>query len=192
MTAIRLEEVTKELAQRALEDHVTGLPNRRHFDDIFGRYMERSRRTKLPLALILLDIDHFKSHNDLAGHLWGDNCLRAVAQAMQSVIRRPFDLAARFGGDEFAVLLPDTAPSGATEMANRLVNAVRSLRFEHSDSRLQRVSISAGFATHSTAEILKGTCTAVQLMQAADAALYSAKGAGRDRAVAGEDTSPKL
>ena len=183
MTAMKLEEVTKELARRAQEDHLTGLANRRRFDDILGRYIERSRRTKLPLALILIDIDHFKNYNDIAGHLVGDECLKAVAQALQSVIRRPFDVAARFGGDEFTVLLPDTTPNGAREIARRAVDAIRKLAFDHSDMRLQRVSISAGIAMHTTADYPLGNVGALELIQTADEALYRAKEAGRDRVV---------
>ena len=144
--AMKLEKATEELARRAREDHLTGLANRRQFDEVLRRYIERSRRTKLPLALILLDIDHFKLYNDIAGHLAGDECLKAVALAISGVIRRPFDLAARFGGEEFTILLPDTDLAGATEIACRAVEAVRKLSFDHPDIRLQQISISAGVA----------------------------------------------
>ena len=183
ITAMKLEEATEELARRAQQDHLTGLANRRQFDEVLGRYIERSRRTKLPLALILLDIDHFKLYNDIAGHLAGDECLKAVAQAISGVIRRPFDLAARFGGEEFTILLPDTAPDGAMEIACRAVEAVRKLSFDHPDMRLQQISISAGVAIHLKGHHSTGEDFSIALIRAADAALYEAKAAGRNRVV---------
>jgi diguanylate cyclase (GGDEF)-like protein/PAS domain S-box-containing protein len=183
ITAMKLEEATEELARRADQDHLTGLANRRQFDEVLGRYIERSRRTKLPLALVLLDIDHFKRYNDIAGHLAGDECLKAVAQAISGVIRRPFDLAARFGGEEFTILLPDTAPAGAMEIACRAVEAVRKLSFDHLDIRLQQISISAGVAIHNKGHLSMREDCAIALIQAADAALYEAKAAGRNRVV---------
>ncbi len=180
LIAMRLEEATEELARRAQEDHLTGLPNRRRFDEVLKREINRARRTKLPLALILLDIDHFKKFNDLAGHLAGDDCLVAVAKTLEGVIRRPADIAARFGGEEFAIILPETCESGAEQIVSKAIAAVRALTFEHADAAVQSVTISAGLAMLRPGyEISLAECMK-ELIQTADAGLYEAKALGRD------------
>ena len=181
LTAMRLAEATEELARRAQEDHLTGLPNRRRFDEVLGREIDRARRTKLPLALILLDIDHFKQFNDIAGHLAGDDCLKAVANALEQVIRRPADIASRFGGEEFAIILPETAEPGAEIMVEKAIAATRALKFGHPNAKVQKVTISAGLAMLS-AGVQEATAECMKtLIQAADTALYEAKANGRDR-----------
>jgi diguanylate cyclase (GGDEF)-like protein/PAS domain S-box-containing protein len=180
-TAMRLASVTEELARRVIEDYLTCLPNRRRFDEVLGHEIRRARRTRQPLALILLDIDHFKRYNDLCGHLAGDECLKLVARAIESVIRRPADLAARFGGEEFAIVLPETSFEGALELAERARLAVAALSLRHIDPRIGRISVSAGVA------LLGGNVKASkrermnQLIEAADAELYAAKKAGRNQ-----------
>ena len=165
--ALQLETANEELARRAEEDHLTGLPNRRCFDTALWSEISRARRTKLPLALLLLDVDHFKRYNDIAGHLAGDACLSQVASALRGVVRRPADLAARFGGEEFAIILPGTDRAGADLMAERALQAVRDLTMPQTDDRVRHVTISIGIAMldHSesagieeTVHILIGGC----------------------------------
>ena len=180
---LQLQRATEELARRALEDHLTGLPNRRHFDQVLQGELERAQRTGLPLALVLIDIDHFKFFNDIAGHLMGDECLKAVAQVLRTVSKRPTDLTARYGGEEFALVLPSTSAEGAVLVAERAVAAVGLLKLPHTDSRVQRVTISAGVATFQQHAQETGTGMATVLIKQADSALYQAKKAGRNRVV---------
>jgi diguanylate cyclase (GGDEF)-like protein/PAS domain S-box-containing protein len=178
----RLEEVTEKLSQLAREDHLTGLANRRTFDDMLGKELERARRSALPLALILADVDHFKRFNDTYGHPAGDDVLRAVARAIETVLRRPGDLAARFGGEEFTLILPNTNAAGARILAERARLAVSSLVFTHPDTAPHGVTISLGVAMLSVdynpnenKEEL-----AASFLETADKALYRAKAAGRN------------
>jgi diguanylate cyclase (GGDEF)-like protein/PAS domain S-box-containing protein len=179
----RLEEVSEKLAQLACEDHLTGLANRRTFDDILGKEIERARRSHLPLALIIADVDHFKRFNDTYGHPAGDDALRAVARAIDGILRRPGDLAARFGGEEFAIILPNTNAEGARILAERALVAVRSLVFQHPDTGPHGITISLGAAMLLTGPNPAETkeTLASSFVAAADKALYRAKAAGRNR-----------
>lgn len=184
----RLEQISRKLEQLAREDHLTGLANRRTFDDTLGREIERARRSRLPLALILIDIDHFKRFNDRYGHPAGDEALRSVAQAIDSVLRRPGDLAARFGGEEFALVLPNTTPEGALLIAESARTAAASLVFDHPDHGPHGVTISIGVAMlpidRSAADPVK--MLAPDFLDAADKALYRAKSGGRNRTLMAE------
>ena len=181
--AMQLEEATEELARKAQEDHLTGLPNRRRFDQALKHEIDRARRANVTTALIMLDIDHFKNYNDIGGHLLGDECLRAVAAIISRVIRRPADLAARFGGEEFVVLLPDTKLEGANVIANRILEGIRDLSFDDADPRLRKITASAGVAILESTNVSVSAGAATALIQAADKALYTAKRAGRNRVV---------
>ncbi len=181
--AMELASASEELARVAQQDYLTGLFNRRQFDEVLQREIVRARRSGLPMALVLLDVDHFKNYNDLGGHLAGDACLKRVADALSAVIRRPGDLAARYGGEEFAIVLPETNAAGASEVAQRAVLAVRELVLDHTDERLRKVSISAGVATHAGAEDGQDPLSAAAFVELADNALYEAKRAGRDRVI---------
>ena len=184
---LELQNATQELARRALQDHLTGLANRRQFDQVIGGEIDRAQRTALPLALVLIDIDHFKTFNDIAGHLLGDECLKAVAKALADIIQRPTDLVARFGGEEFALILPDTALDGALLVAERAVAAVSDLRLHHSDPRVRSVTISAGVAIHhQQLGLIEPADCIPALIAAADSALYCAKKEGRNRVVSAE------
>jgi len=180
LIAIRLQQATRTLALRALGDHLTGLPNRRLFDEVLTREIDRARRSKVPIALILLDIDHFKRYNDVGGHLLGDECLRAVALTIHNGVHRPADFSARFGGEEFAVLLPDTPLVGAVEVARSILASVRGLAFSHPDSRVQRVTLSAGVSVIISADYPVTSIAVTELIESADKALYLAKARGRD------------
>ena len=178
----RLEELTEKLAQLAREDHLTGLANRRTFDEMLGKEIERARRSQLPLALVLADVDHFKRFNDTYGHPAGDDVLRAVARAIEGVVRRPGDLVARFGGEEFTIILPNTNAEGARIIAERARTAVSSLVFDHPDTGPHGVTISPGIAMLCVAQVPTQTREAIaaEFVDAADKALYRAKAAGRN------------
>ena len=167
-----------ELDDLARRDGLTGLPNRRHFDEVLSREWERALRTGQPLCLLLLDVDHFKAYNDHRGHLAGDACLARVAGAMQSAIRRPADLVARYGGEEFVVLLPETQLEGASDLAVRLIEMVDDLALPHGASQTAaHVTISVGVACL----IGRAWPSPADLLAAADEALYEAKHQGRRR-----------
>src|SRR5690606_26683429 len=123
-TMKNLELANRELAKLSVTDPLTKLHNRRYFDETLQAELSRAVRTGQPLALILVDIDHFKAINDTYGHLVGDECLKLVASTLRQVVHRSADLVARYGGEEFAVVLPGIAPDDATEMANRLRQAI--------------------------------------------------------------------
>lgn len=168
-------------AQMALEnlaasDGLTGLLNRRSFDGFLEREWARARRDVRPLALIMVDVDHFKRYNDSYGHPMGDECLRQVATALQAAVFRPGDVVARYGGEEFALILPAASADGATLVAERIKTQVGRLAIPHTGSEHGHVSVSMGIA----AQIPEAGVTAESLLAAADAALYQAKHAGRN------------
>ncbi len=173
------ERLNRELARLARQDALTGLANRRSFDERLAQEWERSQRGRHELALIFIDVDHFKLYNDTYGHSAGDDCLAAVAGAIHSCMFRPADLASRYGGEEFVVLLPETGVEGAREVAERIQEAVDKLNMPHKASPT---------ATHVTISIGLTSCVpqaglAQALVDAADSALYQAKHAGRHRIV---------
>ena len=172
-------------------DHLTGLVNREHFDRYYDSIWRHCLRTKEPLSLALLDIDHFKNYNDTYGHQAGDECLRKVAQEIATACRRPLDMAARYGGEEFALILPGASADHAHLTLSQVVSRVEALNIEHRNSATApRVTISAGVAQlspHETDHSAQG------LLQLADEALYSAKSKGRNRVVvAREDREESL
>lgn len=176
------ERLNAILARLASEDQLTGLPNRRHFSEALLREWDRSSRTRKPLALLFMDIDYFKRYNDGLGHLAGDDCLAAIARAIQSAVKRPADLAARYGGEEFVVLLPETEVSGAMEVAQRVLEAVDARAIPHPGSAVApHVTTSIGVAV-----MVPDGERPQKLIDAADAALYEAKGRGRHQIVLAE------
>ncbi|WP_084455593.1 sensor domain-containing diguanylate cyclase [Novosphingobium rosa] len=174
------KQLEEQLSRLAMTDGLTGLANRRAFDAALDHEWLRTRRGNGQLSLLLMDLDHFKAFNDRYGHQVGDDCLRAVASAIQSALRRPADLAARYGGEELAVILPDTDAAGAVQVAEAIRNAVQALAIPHSENAGGIVTISTGVAT-----ALSRTGASIQmpssLLQAADTALYKAKSNGRNR-----------
>jgi diguanylate cyclase (GGDEF)-like protein len=179
-----LRDVTaQKQAQLALEalassDGLTGLANRRMFDRTLEQELRRAGRNQLPLSLLMIDIDFFKTYNDVAGHQKGDQCLRQVAAMIAGEMLRPGDLAARYGGEEFAVILPNTALEGAITVADRILTALSALALRHPHSPISaHVTLSIGAASASRGE-------ASAIIGAADAALYQAKQEGRNRVIA--------
>jgi diguanylate cyclase (GGDEF)-like protein len=159
-------------------DGLTELANRRRFDEVFEAELQRSRRSGRPLSLALLDIDAFKQYNDHYGHPAGDRALRAVARTAASGLRRPADLAARYGGEEMVLLLPDTDATQAQQVVSCICGAIADLQIPHEASSVApMLTVSAGGATLNSI----GTETGSELFAVADALLYRAKKAGRNR-----------
>jgi diguanylate cyclase (GGDEF)-like protein len=166
------------LRASALLDGLTGVANRRKFDEDFQADWRHCIRENAPLSLVIVDVDYFKRYNDRYGHQAGDGCLKAVARALSETLRRPYDTVARYGGEEFACLLPKTALPGAVSIAERMLAAVRALSIEHVASAVEPwVTISLGVASVAPARDL----SPAGLLRAADEALYAAKLAGRAR-----------
>lgn len=174
----RLEE---ELAAFALQDGLTGLANRRAFDQAFERTWRQTLRDGGEMALVLIDVDYFKQFNDLQGHQAGDDCLRAVTGSIRDLARRPSDLACRYGGEEIVVILGSTGLAPAIAIAEQMRAAVASLQIPHQGSACaDHVTVSIGVAaaiarTGGSMNMPEG------LLQAADHALYKAKNGGRNR-----------
>lgn len=178
LAELALIEANADLSRQASTDALTGLANRRVFDEVLERDMARCGRAGTPLSLMLLDVDRFKLYNDVHGHQAGDRCLVMVANAIKSSLLRPSDLAARYGGEEFAVILPDTNLGGAEAVAERIRNAIA----DASNNGLgEEVTASLGVAEY---DLSKAPTTPESLIRRADGALYSAKAAGRNRVMA--------
>ncbi|WP_342733540.1 diguanylate cyclase [Bradyrhizobium sp. B117] len=174
------KKLETRLETLAIEDSLTGLANRRRFDERLGDEWARAYRDRSSLALLMIDVDHFKAYNDEYGHPAGDACLRVVAQLIAAEMKRPGDLAARYGGEEFAMLLPNTDAAGCARIGERIRKAIREAGLVHSANRSSgRVTASVGGAACRPA--LERTAGVGTLVEAADQALYAAKEAGRDR-----------
>ncbi|AVO40841.1 GGDEF domain-containing protein [Simplicispira suum] len=179
-----LQAANERLQSLARTDPLTGLPNRRHFDEAKATEMRRARRHGHSLSLLICDIDSFKDYNDHYGHAMGDTCLRAVAQALRNQLGRAGDMVARIGGEEFGVLLPATSGPAALMLAERLREAVAACAIEHLHSTCaQVVTISIGLAVRESG----ATEEFGALFQRADQALYRAKAAGRNQVVGPEN-----
>lgn len=171
-----LQVLNSRLETLSLTDALTGIANRRHFDEVLAKEWKRAQRMGEPLALAVVDVDWFKAYNDHYGHLAGDSCLQEVAQTLASAISRSSDLVARYGGEEFVFLAPATSLANAQGMAEKLVQSVAALALPHLRSPLGHVSISIGVtAMQADAKLPPQT-----LLQRADSALYRAKALGRN------------
>jgi diguanylate cyclase (GGDEF)-like protein len=177
-TTAELAEKIELLGWMTLSDGLTGVANRRCFDDMLGKEWRRCQRAGCSMALILVDVDHFKAFNDHYGHQAGDACLIDVAGALSACVRRPPDIVARYGGEEFALLLPHATLEGAQTIAGRALENVRALAIAHAASSCAAVvTVSLGVA----AMLPDGTQSTADLVAAADARLYQAKAAGRNK-----------
>jgi diguanylate cyclase (GGDEF)-like protein/PAS domain S-box-containing protein len=176
----QLAEAYHAVEALAITDALTGLANRRRFDQYLTTEWRRGMRERSPLSLVLIDADQFKSYNDTYGHLRGDNCLKQIAEAIQDVVSRPGDLVARFGGEEFAVVLPNTDAPGALHVAQEICAVMRNRELPHSSNPVGVVTISAGCATL----VPQLGQHAPSLIDCADQALYGAKRNGRNGACA--------
>ena len=179
-THLELKHSRDLLAQMALIDPLTGIPNRRRFDTSLEQEWQRAARTQRWLSLAILDVDYFKRFNDTYGHARGDECLRAVARAIVDTARRPGDLVARIGGEEFALVLPETDSAAMKDIVNCLLARVAELGIEHSASEVApHVTVSVGAVT----VIPTGEHDARSAIEAADNLLYQAKESGRAQCV---------
>ncbi len=176
----QIERANEELARLASTDGLTGLPNQRTFHERLDAEHKRAVRSGTRLGLLMIDIDHFKAFNDVLGHVAGDDCLVAVAEALRRCLHRGADLAARYGGEEFAVILPDTDLEGVAHLAEQIRAAVEALGYAHPASPAgDVVTVSVGGAVRQPDQ----DSTVETLVQQADVLLYRAKAAGRNRVI---------
>jgi diguanylate cyclase (GGDEF)-like protein len=168
------------LAERAMRDGLTGAFNRLYFEEQFARELRRTVRDRAPMSVLMIDVDHFKSYNDMRGHQMGDRCLIAVVRALEAVLRRPGDFVARYGGEEFVAVMPRTGAEGALALAEAMRRAVAALGMRRDSGVDGTVTVSIGGATIDPAV---EDFSPAELIRHADAALYQAKNAGRDRVV---------
>lgn len=171
------------LQQQAMRDGLTGIYNRRAFDERLALEFRRHRRNPASLGLAILDIDYFKAFNDLYGHQAGDACLCQVAHTVEACARRPGEMAARYGGEEFVVILPNSGVSEAVQFAEYVLEQVRALRLPHEAAQAGIVTVSIGVA----AVRPSGEDSTERFLASADAALYRAKTAGRNRVCVAEE-----
>jgi diguanylate cyclase (GGDEF)-like protein len=175
---LRQVKELRRLSSLSMTDGLTHIANRRYFDEFYSAEWRRACREGGNIGLIMVDVDHFKSFNDHYGHLAGDKCLTQLAQQLKSVVQRPRDFVARFGGEEFIVLLPSIQPEGLLVVAERLKQALDNLNIPHEYSNAGKiVTVSMGLAWCEPDK----SYLPDRLIAAADEALYSAKDAGRDR-----------
>lgn len=174
---VALKAANQKLQNLALLDSLTGVANRRQFDLHFQQEWLRMAREYQPLSLLLCDLDYFKPYNDTYGHLAGDICLRLVAQAIGRAVRRPGDEMFRYGGEEFAILLPNTDVIGATQVARNIQQEVQQLKIAHHRSEISKVvTLSIGIAC----QVPRHGQSPAILFATADRALYEAKERGRN------------
>lgn len=182
----KLDSANRELTRLSAVDGLTGIANRRQFDEVLSREWRRCLRAHEPLSLLMVDVDFFKQYNDGYGHQAGDECLKAVAEALRGKLRRPADIVTRYGGEEFAAILPDTGLEGALLVAEAMRSAVQALGLPHEGSAFDVVTVSIGVASLSPQQA-EGM---PRLLGAADWALYEAKRHGRNGIQAAEPPSP--
>ena len=178
-----LEKANRQLATLSLNDALTGLHNRRHMDNLLPELCAEARRTGQPLTIALLDADHFKAVNDSWGHEFGDRCLQHIADILRRHVKRPRDVAIRFGGEEFAILLPGTDANGALGVCEGVLEDIAAIRVPADDGTPVTLTMSAGTATLSQGDDER------DLFRRADEALYRAKACGRNRT---EQATPEV
>jgi diguanylate cyclase (GGDEF)-like protein/PAS domain S-box-containing protein len=177
----KLEELNHKLTHYARNDHLTGLPNRRHVDEVLASEVQRAMRAGHPLSVLMIDVDFFKMYNDHYGHMSGDECLRLVAAELNKSLHRHCDVIGRYGGEEFVAIMPGTDAIGALKVADGILHAMRAMNLPHAKSHYGKVTLSIGAATLEAAsrqDPPEELCN--QLLQTADRALYTAKLSGRN------------
>jgi diguanylate cyclase (GGDEF)-like protein len=174
---VKLDKAYEKIKKHAVIDALTDIPNRRSFSEHILKEFRDSQRTKLPLSVIMCDIDNFKSYNDTYGHNKGDECLKQVAQIIKNSLQRPRDFCARYGGEEFVIILSDTQRDGAIHIAEKIRDNVQKAKIPHSKSLpLEVVTLSLGVSTMTSDVLLLSE----ELVKQADKALYKAKQKGRN------------
>jgi diguanylate cyclase (GGDEF)-like protein len=177
-THLLLKHQTDQLRRLSNVDGLTGIANRRYFDEFLHKEWRRAVRSNTPISVVMCDVDHFKLYNDHYGHLMGDDCLTRLATAMQANVRRPADLVARYGGEEFVVVLPETDLPGARDRAETIRQAVSDLNMPHEASSVgDHVTLSLGAAT----AYPRPGHRPLELSKLADDLLYKSKESGRNR-----------
>jgi diguanylate cyclase (GGDEF)-like protein len=176
---LQLAAYRRRVAQMEHLDGLTGVSNRRHFDETLAVECHRAQRAQSRLSVAMVDIDFFKQYNDRYGHARGDEALHAIAQALAAGMRRPADLVARHGGEEFALIMPDTGPANAQKLANLLREAVAALQIPHAGSKAAHLTVSIGVATTEVGEDGEGEA----VLKRADKNLFRAKAGGRNMVV---------
>ncbi len=174
------KKIEKKLQDMSRRDSLTGLYNRRYFDEMLHIEISRATRNNLPLCLIMFDVDYFKEYNDSYGHVSGDNCLIEIAQIAEKLVSRQGDIIARYGGEEFAIILPNATLEGGTMFANKLKDSIQSKNIPHVSTKLASlkcVTVSSGVANFKPLK----EASASDLIEDADTALYEAKRLGRNR-----------
>lgn len=184
----QLEKSNEVLKQRSIIDGLTGVFNRRHFDEMLKKEWNRSLRQSTPISLILADVDHFKGYNDTYGHQMGDECLQKISRACAKTLKRPGDLIARYGGEEFSIILPDTYLDGAMHIANKIQMNVAKSNITYPESSVSnRITLSMGVASTVPDQIKSFTVVPSiysqlkSFIESADQALYLAKNSGRNQ-----------
>ncbi len=183
-----LKRAYRAVEALAVVDALTGIANRRRFDEVLAQEWRRGIREGKSLSLLLLDVDFFKRYNDHYGHVRGDSCLKQIAEAALDVVSRPADLIARFGGEEFAIILPNTPQSGACDVAEQVRTMVQHRALPHVGNPYGVVTVSIGCATL----VPQRGMNSLRLIEVADQALYTAKHKGRNCIVASETTTPEV
>lgn len=174
-----IEHLNQALQDLAMQDGLTGLANRRCFDDAISKELRRAARNQTSLSLIMIDVDYFKRYNDTYGHLAGDECLRKIAAAVKAAKKRPDDMVARYGGEEIVVMLPACDAPGAVQIANEMLSAIQALAIVHTGNPPGVVTASAGVGVLAA---VSNDTLAEHIIDMADKALYQAKSSGRNRA----------
>jgi diguanylate cyclase (GGDEF)-like protein len=172
-----LQSRSEKLSREAVIDGLTGIYNRKYFDQKLSIELSRAKRQKNPLSLVMLDVDYFKKYNDTYGHPAGDRVLQAIVGAVQSQLNRLSDVFARYGGEEFIIILPSSDQTGATRIAEKVRQAVSALQLEHARSQVDKhITVSLGAATCAGGVV----CSETRLLDTVDKALYAAKHGGRN------------
>jgi len=172
-----MNEVSKRFELTSNIDELTGLYNRRYFNAVYRKEWASAVRTGSSLAIVIIDIDYFKKYNDIYGHLQGDKCLKLVSEAIKESVMRPRDVATRFGGDEFVVLLPNTDVDGAIHVTQKIMREIEKLEIRREGvPEYEKVTVSIGIAV----VIPKEQDRINELIDASDKALYQAKSEGRN------------
>ena len=185
-TKKKLEEANERLWEMANLDGLTMIPNRRSFDIKLSEEFKRMKRDRKPLSLMMIDIDYFKKYNDHYGHIKGDDVLKDVANMLDKAVKRPGDFVARYGSEEFVVLLPDTILEGAKFLSIRIMQELQAMKIEHNKSEMSKyLTVSIGISVLGSDD---RKTTPQQLVNKADIALYIAKNKGRNRIEVHEDS----
>lgn len=181
-----LEEANRLLSHLSSHDGLTGILNRRSFDEILEREWNRCFREKKLLSIILIDVDYFKKYNDIYGHIAGDNCLKMIAKIIAKTVQRPSDYVARYGGEEFVVVLPRTDAEGAMKVAEQIRLNIKDLGIEHRGSSFSEITVSSGVAESEPCDGRNCENNIEEIIQRADRSLYMAKSLGRNQSHLGK------